>query len=149
MALDMPSMPVNRMPKPTMTMPRCCKNFFLMNTTKITPIKISTGAMALIFSPMRKLVTVVPMLAPMMIYTDCSSLSSPALRKPTTMTVVAEEDWMAPVTTTPTRMPSNGLEVIFSSSPLRREPTSSRPSPISFMPNRNIPSPPSRVNTCV
>ena len=92
---------------------------------------------------MRKLVTVVPMLAPMMIYTACSSFSSPALRNPTTITVVAEEDWMAPVTTTPTSTPSRGWDVIFSNSFFSLEPaTVSRPSPISFMPNRNRPRPP-------
>ena len=37
-------------------------------------------------------VTVVPMLAPMMIHTAWFSVIMPALTKPTTITVVAEED---------------------------------------------------------
>ena len=37
-------------------------------------------------------VIVVPMFAPMMIQTACRSVIIPELTKPTTMTVVAEED---------------------------------------------------------
>ena len=37
-------------------------------------------------------VTVVPMLAPMITPTDCESFMMPELTKPTTITVVAEED---------------------------------------------------------
>ena len=37
-------------------------------------------------------VTVVPMLAPMMMHTACCHFIMPELTKPTTMTVVAEED---------------------------------------------------------
>ena len=48
-------------------------------------------------------VTVVPMLAPMMMPTVCSSFMMPALTKPTHMTVVAAELWISPVTTAPRR----------------------------------------------
>ena len=56
-------------------------------------------------------VMVVPMLAPMMIQTAWFSVIMPALTKPTTMTVVAEEDWMAAVMAAPTRTPMNRLAV--------------------------------------
>ena len=56
---------------------------------------------------------------------------------------------MAPVTTKPTSTPSSGWEVILSSRDLRRDPaTVSRPSPMSFMPNKNSPNPPSSCSTC-
>ena len=48
-------------------------------------------------------VTVVPMWAPQMMPMDCSRFSSPALTKPTTMTVVAAYDWMTHVTPAPVR----------------------------------------------
>ena len=54
---------------------------------------------------------VVPMLAPMMIQTAWFSVIMPALTKPTTITVVAEEDWMAAVMAAPTRTPINRLAV--------------------------------------
>lgn len=51
-------------------------------------------------SPRRRIcaVTVVPMLAPMMMPTVCSSFMIPELTKPTHMTVVAAEEWIRPVT---------------------------------------------------
>ena len=50
-------------------------------------------------------VTVVPILAPMMMPTVCSSFMMPALTKPTHMTVVAAELWISPVTTAPQKDP--------------------------------------------
>ena len=46
-------------------------------------------------------VMVVPMLAPKMIPTACCKLINPALMKPKTMTVVADEDWITAVTIVP------------------------------------------------
>ena len=57
-------------------------------------------------------VTVVPMLEPMMTPTACFSVMMPELTKPTTMTVVAEEDWMTAVTAMPRRKPLKTLELI-------------------------------------
>lgn len=121
-----------------------------MNTTKITPIKISTGAMALIFSPMRKLVTVVPMLAPMMIYTDCSSLSSPALRKPDHHDGGGRGGLDGPGDHHAHQNAQQWVGGDFLQQPLEAGARHQLQAvAISFMPNRNIPSPPSRVNTCV
>ena len=45
-----------------------------------------------------QLVTVVPMFAPMMTPAACDSRMMPELTKPTTITVVADEDWIIAVT---------------------------------------------------
>ncbi len=81
-------------------------------------------------------VIVVPMLAPMMMPTVCSSFMIPALTKPTHITVVAVELCMRPVTTAPSRTPLNTLLVrrsrSFSKRPLENF---SRPSVMVDMPN--------------
>jgi len=80
-------------------------------------------------------VMVVPILAPMMIHTACFSVIMPELTKPTTMTVVAEEDWMTAVMPAPTRMPRKRLEVSRSRMPFMRLPAAaSRPALIICMP---------------
>ena len=80
-------------------------------------------------------VMVVPILAPMMIQTACFSVIMPELTKPTTMTVVAEEDWMTAVMPAPTRMPRKRLEVSRSRMPFMRLPAAaSRPALIICMP---------------
>ena len=56
-------------------------------------------------------VAVVPMLAPMIMPIAFDSFIMPELTKPTTMTVDAEEDWMAAVTTVPKRTPFRVVEV--------------------------------------
>ena len=71
----------------------------------------------------------------MMIHTACFSVIMPELTKPTTMTVVAEEDWMTAVMPAPTRMPRKRLEVSRSRMPFMRLPAAaSRPAPIICMP---------------
>ena len=67
MAPDIIFMPVKRMPNPTTTMPICCASFLLKNIIKTMPMNRATSARSLTFRPIRKLVTVVPILAPMMI----------------------------------------------------------------------------------
>ena len=61
---------------------------------------------------MSQAVTVVPTLAPMITPMDCPSVSSPALTKLTTMTVVAEEDWMRAVISIPVSTPVTRFVVI-------------------------------------
>ena len=71
----------------------------------------------------------------MMIHTACFSVIMPELTKPTTMTVVAEEDWMTAVMPAPTRMPRKRLEVSRSRMPFMRLPAAaSRPALIICMP---------------
>ena len=57
-------------------------------------------------------VTVVPMLAPMMTLIDWLRVSSPALTKLTTMTVVADDDWTRAVMSTPVSTPATRLRVM-------------------------------------
>ena len=59
-------------------------------------------------------VIVVPMFAPMMIHTAWRSVIMPEFTKPTTMTVVAEEDWITAVMPAPTRTPRKRFAVSFS-----------------------------------
>ena len=93
-------------------------------------------------------VAVVPTLAPMMTLIAWPRLSRLELTKPTTITVVAEEDWMMAVTARPVRKPSIRLVVSLPRMVRRLEPARrSRALPIMFMPNRNRLRPPIMVNT--
>ena len=77
----------------------------------------------------------VPMLAPMIIPTTWESFMIPEFTKPTTITVVADEDWITAVTPIPRRTALIGLDVrvskICSSFPPA---TFASPSPIKFIP---------------
>ena len=64
-----------------------------------------------ILIPIINAVIVVPMLAPMITPIACRKVISPALTKPTVMTVVPEEVWISTVTTMPTMTPLIGLDV--------------------------------------
>ena len=91
-------------------------------------------------------VIVVPILAPIITPIACDSRIIPEFTKPTTITVVADDDWITAVTKAPSMMALKGLEVIFSRIRSRRLPDSfSRPCPIAFIPNRNSASPPTIV----
>ncbi len=57
-------------------------------------------------------VTVVPIFAPIMTLMDSASVSKPAFTKLTTITVVAEEDWIRAVINTPVKTPVTRLVVI-------------------------------------
>ena len=57
-------------------------------------------------------VTVVPMLAPMITPMDWARVRSPALTKLTTITVVADDDWMSAVMSTPVKTPVTLLVVM-------------------------------------
>ena len=67
-------------------------------------------------------VRVVPRLAPMMTPMDSTRVSRPALTKLTTMTVVADEDWMRPVVRSPVPMPVKRLWVMVGMTFLMRSP---------------------------
>lgn len=54
-------------------------------------------------------VTLVPRIAPMTMPMACLTFMTPEFTKPTTMTDVAEEDWMMAVTPVPSRTPLMGL----------------------------------------
>ena len=147
-ASDIVSIPNIRMANPIRIIPILCFFSFLENMRKQMPISARTGEneeglsrlihTAFPLTPVRESsqeVTVVPMLAPMITPTACSSFMIPELTKPTTMTVVADEDWMTAVTARPRRTPEKRVEVSFSSSCSMRPPESIvSPSPMAFMP---------------
>ena len=84
-------------------------------------------------------------MAPMMIHTACFKVIMPELTKPTTITVVAEEDWTTAVMPAPTATPRKRLAVSFSRMRFMRLPAAaSRPELIICIPYRNSASPPSR-----
>jgi len=88
-------------------------------------------------------VTVVPMLAPNMTPAACTTVRSPALTNDTTITVVADDDWMIPVTTRPVIRALNVLPVIRLSVRLSPSPAARWiPSDRIFIPYRNSPSEP-------
>ena len=78
----------------------------------------------------------------------CDSCISPELTNPTTITVVADEDWITAVTPAPSSIPLTGLAVNRSRMCLSLPPACfSSPSPISVMPYKNTAKPPSIVKT--
>ena len=90
--------------------------------------------------------SVVPMFAPKMTPIACISVIRPLLTNPTTMTVVAELDWMMQVTPMPTRMPTSLLSVTAWIQRLSLLPASAcMPSERSFIPRRKMPRPPRTV----
>ncbi len=91
-------------------------------------------------------VTVVPIFAPIITPTAWYKFIKPALTKPTTITVVAEELCITAVTPKPTNIPNIRFVVNFSKIFCNCDPaTSSRPSPIIFIPYKNSANPPSNV----
>jgi len=91
-------------------------------------------------------VTVVPRLAPIMTLVACESVISPELTKPTTITVVADDDWITDVTPSPVRNPDMRFPVSFESSLFRLSPALfSSAEPMTDMPNKKRQSPPRRV----
>ena len=110
-------------------------SIWIRKPSPLTPLRLKIQA-----------VTVVPTLAPMITLMACSRVIRPELTKPTTITVVAEELWMMPVTTRPVRKPSALLVVSFPRMVRRLLPARrSRDSPMMFMPNKNRHRPPSMV----
>ena len=111
-----------------------------------TPKKAKKGARTPTSKAMSCPVMVVPILAPIMIHTAWVRVIMPELTKPTTMTVVAEEDWMTAVITAPTSTPRTRFAVSFSRMLFMRLPAAaSKPELIICIPCRNSASPPRRL----
>ena len=119
-------MPENNTPKPSRMLPTFLVFLEAANINSAMPITAAMGAsevglssririLVSCKSPRRMIweVIVVPMLAPMITPTACRSLRIPALTRPTTMTVVAEELWTAAVMAAPNRMLRKMLFVSF------------------------------------
>ena len=144
------SMPMNRIPRPPRMLPMWWTLGFFKKTIRAMPTKAISGARTPTSRAISWPVMVVPMLAPIIIHTAWRRVIMPELTKPTTMTVVAEEDWMTAVMTAPTSTPSRRLEVSFSRMLFIRLPAAaSRPELIICIPWRNRAKPPSRLNMSV
>ena len=159
MLSPMMSMPVIRAIKPKQMVPMLFFFSLAVNIYRMMPTAPMTGDSVdglkiriRKLSPSRPLkdriqaVTVVPMLEPMMTPTAWFNVIMPELTKPTTMTVVAELDWITAVTARPSRKPLNTLELILARMVCSLPPAvRSRDLPMISMPNRNSARPPSRV----
>ena len=89
----------------------------------------------------------VPMLAPMMMPIAWKRVIMPELTKPTTITVVAEEDCMTEVTPAPRSSPLSGVLVTRYRKDSSLSPaTRFKPSPISDMPYINSATPQRRLS---
>ena len=66
-------------------------------------------------SAIRPLPSVVPILAPMMTLIAGRKATTPALTRPTTMTVIAVDDWMMPVIKVPAMTPLTGVPAYLAS----------------------------------
>ena len=112
-------------------------SIFSKKLSPLIPVKLNIHA-----------VMVVPTLAPIITPIALESFMIPEFTKPTTITVVADDDCITAVTSIPTIKPLKVLLVSFSSICSSLPPESfSRPSPIVFIPYRNSASPPKRVRT--
>ena len=84
----------------------------------------------------------VPRIAPRMMPIACRTFIMPALTKPTTITEVADDDWMTAVTPVPSKTPLSGVPVKRYKMTSKRLPaTRFKPSPIRDMPNKNSATP--------
>ena len=122
-AVDMVVIPTNSRPKPKMIFAIS----LVWNRLPIMVITVPTiMAMGASITGLRNFahsvldtsqpVMVVPILAPIITPMACSKFMMPALTKPTTMTVVADELWMTAVMPAPSRTPKNLFRVRISSS---------------------------------
>ena len=149
-APDMADMPYISTAKPSRISPTCRLDALLLNIRRIMPITATTPVRVAVESrdtqpeppsradrQMIQPVTLVPRMAPMMMPMACLTFIMPELTKPTTMTEVAEEDWMMAVTPVPNRTPLMGLpESLYSTSSSLLPATFFRPSPMRVMPKR-------------
>ena len=157
----MVSIPAIRTAKPKRAVPASRRTLRLDPSTSRMPMRARTGvkeegfrSFSTRLSPWMPLrlrsqaVTVVPMLAPMMTPMAWRSSMRPEFTKPTTMTVVAEEDWITAVTPRPSSSARRGLPVMPARMFFSREPAAfSRASPMMCMPKRKRARPPMRSNT--
>ena len=140
--------PYIRIANPTKMVPTSFFFWLFVNMIRITPTRARIGENDVglksriiklsLWIPVRlkiQDVTVVPIFAPMIIPTTWESFMIPEFTKPTTITVVADEDWITAVTPIPRRTALIGLDVrvsrIRSSFPPA---TFASPSPIKFIP---------------
>ncbi len=115
----------------------------LEKNRKENPTAIIASAAFVILNATICAVMVVPMFAPMITPIDWEKDINPAVVKPTTSTVVTDEDWIIAVTNAPVSAPVNRLEVSFARTSFIRSPaTAFRAAVIWSIPNRNRARPP-------
>ena len=118
-------MPVIKMAKPTHTEPMSFFLLLLVNMMRMMPMSATMGeklsgfksctkTLSLVMPERLKIhaVTVVPMFEPMMTPMVCPSSMMPELTRPTSMTVIAEEDWIAMVMPMPSKRALKRFEVM-------------------------------------
>ena len=139
--------PRKSMPRPVIILPTCFIFSFFANIIKAAPINTNSGATSPIPTASRTPFIVAPILAPIIMPTVCERVIRPEFTKPTSITVVADDDWISAVIKVPIITPLNVVEVNFSISLFIFSPAAaSRPLLIRFIPNKNIPRPPRRPN---
>lgn len=131
--------PINRKAKPKINSPIDLRWLLLEKKSGMAKANIGSANAAIsILKPkaeMIQAVTVVPILAPMMTPIDWPNVSKPAFTKLTTITVVAEDDWIRAVIKTPVSMPVTRLVVIAVKIRRNRSPANfCKPSLMVFMP---------------
>ena len=138
--------PKKRIPNPRIIWPIYFCVCFLQNIDITTPMIIHIGAIAETSMAISIAVTVVPILAPMITPVACAKSIMPAFKKPISITVVADDDWITAVTSTPSKKPLNLFRVSFSRRTFILLPaTWFNPSLIWRIPKRNRPSPPIKL----
>ena len=157
----MVSMPYIKRANPTRMVPMLFFLSFLENKRSTAPIRASTGEKELGFkSSIKRLVpsipvrlkiqevAVVPILAPMMIPTAWLSFMMPEFTNPTTITVVAEDDWITAVTPAPKSTACQRFFVKVSRMRSILPPDAwERPSPIIDIPYKKKANPPRKEST--
>ena len=154
-------MPYIRSAKPIIIFPGFFKLSFFKNIRNIMPTAARTGENEVGFNRLMNIlllsipvrlniqdVIVVPILAPIITPTAWLSFIIPELTKPTTITVVADDDCITAVTPAPRSTAFIGLDVSFSSIFSSFPPEAPvNPSPNRSIPYRNIANPPINDNT--
>ena len=152
-------MPYIRTAKPTKTDPISLSRFFFVNMNITIPKKAITrekysgfNILTKVFSELMPIsdsthaVSVVPMFEPKSTPIVCESSISPEFTRPTSITVVADEDCMAIVIPAPRTRHFTGFDVIALSVFSSRPPAIlSRPDDMTCIPYRKKVSPPKRV----
>ena len=117
-----------------------------MKNNNAAPKNIIGNEKCEMLNPIMNDVIVVPIFAPIIIPIACLKVNNPALTNPIVITVVPELDCISTVTNIPTKTPKNGEVVYLSKIYFNLSPAANcNPSPIYFIQNKNIPSPPKKL----
>ena len=153
--------PAIKIAKPINISPNFCFLSFFESMLTAMPINANIGAKVIGFkSTIQKLlpvfelsvnihaVSVVPTCEPIIMPKVSSKARIPEFTSPTSITVIAEEDWMATVIPAPTENPKKSLPVtIFSVRSSPPPAICSRPPDITLIPKRKNVSPPKSIAT--